>query len=262
MRFLDHLEELRWHLIKSIGAIVLMGILAFVFHNIIFDSILLAPKTPEFFTNRMMCQFGQFMNTDALCINSKPFQIINIKMAGQFSTHITVSLIAGFLLAFPYVFWQMWSFLRPALNEKELNSSRGTVFFSSLLFTLGVLFGYYLIVPLSVHFLGSYDVSSQVTNQINLGSYIQTFTSVILASGFIFELPVVIFFLSKAGLVGPETLRKYRRHSLVVILLLAAIITPPDIFSQILVAVPLLLLYEIGIRISKRIVKKQEQALI
>ena len=182
-------------------------------------------------------------------------------MAGQFSTHIMVSLVAGVILGFPYVFWEFWRFLKPALYEKEQKHARYAVFTASVLFGLGVLFGYYLIVPLSVHFLGSYNVSSEVMNQINLGSYISTVTSVVLAAGVIFELPVVIYFLSKVGLVTPKMLRKYRKHSLVIILALSAIITPPDVFSQVLVSLPLLVLYEIGIRISARIQREQEAAL-
>lgn len=257
MSFLEHLEELRWHLIRSLLAIVLFAIAAFVFHNIIFDHIILAPKSPDFWTNRWMCKIGtDIFSTKKLCINTIDLNIINIKMAGQFSTHIMVSLVAGLLIAFPYVFYQFWSFVRPALYESEKRHSKGAVFFTSVLFLMGVLFGYYLIIPLSVHFLGSYNVSGQVTNQINLGSYISTVTSVALASGIIFELPVFIYFLSKAGLITADFLKRYRRHSIVIILLLSAIITPPDIFSQVLVALPLSILYEVGILIAKRIERK------
>ncbi|MDF1546435.1 MAG: twin-arginine translocase subunit TatC [Bacteroidales bacterium] len=262
MGFLDHLEVLRWHLVRSFTAIILFAILAFIFRDFIFDTVILAPKNPKFFTNEMLCKFGTFIDVKTLCINSKPFQIININMAGQFSTHIMVSLVAGFIIAFPYVFWELWSFIKPALHSGEKKHARGAVFFSSLLFVIGVLFGYYIIVPLSVHFLGGYNVSEQVLNQINLGSYISTVTSVVLAAGVIFELPIIIYFLSKAGLITPIFLRKYRKHSLVVILILSAVITPPDVFSQILVALPLVALYEIGISISKRITAKDESLMI
>ena len=262
MGFLDHLEVLRWHLVRSFSAIILLAIVAFIFYGFIFDTIILAPKNPDFFTNRMLCEFGNLINVKTLCINSKPFQIINIKMAGQFSTHIMVSIVVGFLIAFPYVFWEMWRFIRPALYNNEKSHARGAVFFSSLLFFLGVLFGYYIIVPLSVHFLGGYNISNQVLNQINLGSYISTITSVVLAAGIIFELPIVIYFLSKAGIVTPDILRTYRKHSLVIILALSAIITPPDVFSQVLVALPLVILYEVGIKISKRIYAKDESLLV
>ncbi len=262
MSFLDHLEILRWHIIRSLLAIVAFGILAFVFSRFIFDYIILAPRTPEFITNIKLCDFGNWIGSKALCINSKPFNIISIKMAGQFSAHITTSIVAGFIVGFPYVFWEFWRFIEPALYENERKQTRGAVFWSSILFLMGVLFGYFLITPLSVHFLGSYETSSQVQNQINLGSYISTVTSVVIASGVIFELPILIYFLAKAGLVTPDFLKRYRRHSLIIILMLSAVITPPDVFSQILVSVPLLILYEAGIIIAKNIERKDKELLV
>ncbi len=257
MTFLEHLEELRWHLVRSILAIFIGAIIAFIFKNIIFDNIILAPKSPDFPTNVFLCNLGKRFGILKLCINTLPLEIISIKMAGQFSMHIMVSLIVGVIIAFPYVFYEFWRFMDPALHTTEKRHARGAVVYSSMLFLLGVSFGYFLITPLTVHFLGSYSVSPQVTNQINLISYVSTITSVVLASGVIFELPVLVYFLTKIGLVTPEFMKKYRRHALVVILVLAAIITPPDVFSQILVSVPLIALYEVGIIISRRIVKKQ-----
>jgi sec-independent protein translocase protein TatC len=257
--FIEHLEELRWHLIRSIMAIVIVAIVIFVLHDFVFDVILLAPKNPNFFTNRFLCDLADKLNTQNLCINADPLKIINIKMAGQFSMHIMISLVLGLILAFPYVFWEFWSFIRPALYEKEMKYSRGAVFFSSLLFLMGVLFGYFVIVPLSVHFLGSYHVSGQVTNTIHLKSYIGTIASIVLAAGLIFELPILIYFLSKAGLVYPEFLKTYRRHAIIIIFIMAAVITPPDIFSLILVTLPLVVLYEIGIVISRRIEKQKDK---
>ncbi|HYX05684.1 MAG TPA: twin-arginine translocase subunit TatC [Bacteroidales bacterium] len=258
MSFLEHLEELRWHLIRSMIAIIVFAVLAFLFHNFIFDSIIIAPKSPDFFTNRMLCALGKIVHVDALCINSHPFQLININMSGQFTTHIMVSIFAGFIIAFPYIFYEFWRFLAPALYSNERKYTSGAVFFSSLLFLLGVVFGYFIITPLSVHFLGSYTVSEQVTNQINLTSYISTVASVVLASGIIFELPMLVLFLSKIGLITPAFLKKYRRHAFIVILVVSAVITPPDIFSQILVTLPLVGLYEVSIGISARIVRKQK----
>ncbi len=257
MSFLEHLEELRWHLVRSILSVFVGAIAAFIFKDIIFDKIILAPKSPDFFTNVLLCNLGKRTGILQLCINTLPLEIISIKMAGQFSMHIMVSLIVGLIIAFPYVFYQFWDFIAPALHSQERRHARGAVFFSSLLFSIGVSFGYFVITPLTIHFLGSYSVSSEVTNQINLISYVSTTTSVILSSGVIFELPVLVYFLTKIGLITPEFMRKYRRHSLVVILILSAIITPPDVFSQVLVAIPLIVLYEVSIFISKRIVKKQ-----
>ncbi|NOU58804.1 twin-arginine translocase subunit TatC [Marinifilum caeruleilacunae] len=261
MSFLEHLEVLRWHLMRSVIAVLVFAVAAFVFYDFIFDYLILAPKNPDFFTNKMFAKLGDFTGVEALKINTAPFQVININMAGQFATHISVSLVAGIIAGFPYIFYEFWCFIKPALYSNEKKHARGSIFYTSFLFALGVLFGYYVITPLSVHFLGSYSVSDQVMNQINLKSYISSVTSIVLASGVIFELPVLIFFLSKIGLVTPDFLKKYRKHSVVLILILSAIITPPDIFSQVLVCMPLMLLYEIGIKISKRIQKKQEAEL-
>ena len=258
MSFLDHLEALRWHLVRSIMAVVVFAVVAFVFKDFIFSNIIIAPKTPEFFTNRNLCAFGNYIGIPALCINAEPFQLININMAGQFTTHIMVSMIIGLIFAFPYLIFELWRFIGPALYDKEKLYAKGAVFYVSLLFISGVLFAYYVIIPLSVNFLGSYQVSAEVTNQINLMSYITTVTAITLAAGILFELPVLIYFLTKIGLVTPEFLRKYRRHSLVLVLALSAIITPPDVFSQILVAFPLMFLYEVGIRLSARIIKKEQ----
>ncbi len=260
MSFLDHLEVLRWHLVRSFVAILVLAIVAFIFKDIVFDVVILAPKTPEFPTNRFLCMVGQELNLQRLCINSKPFGLQTVKMAEQFTMHIIVSLIAGVIVAFPYIFWEFWRFIGPAMYDKERKTARGAVFYTSLLFMLGVAFGYYVIAPLSVHFLGSYRVSDSVISNPTLQSYVQTITSVVLAAGIVFELPILSYFLTKIGLITPQFLKKYRRHSLVVILALSATITPPDIFSQILVAMPLIVLYEVGIGISKRIVKEREAA--
>jgi sec-independent protein translocase protein TatC len=259
MSFLDHLEELRWHIIRSLIALFIFAVAAFLAKEFVFDKIILAPRTPQFFTNRILCRFGESVNIRKLCINSVPVELKSIYMAGQFMAHIKVSIIAGLVLAFPYVFYEFWKFIKPALYQNEKQHTRGAIFYISLLFVIGVLFGYYIISPMSVHFLGSYRVSQMVDNEINLMSYVSTVASVTLASGVIFELPAVIFFLSKVGLVTPAFLRKYRRHSLIIILLLSAIITPPDVFSQILVSLPLILLYEISISISKRVQRRNEE---
>jgi len=258
MSFLDHLEELRWHLIRSFIAIFVFAILAFIYKKFVFDVVILAPSTPDFFTNRFLCNLADQLSIPALCINQVPLKLQNINMSGQFTTHIWVSFIAGIIVAFPYIFWEFWSFIKPALYPQEIKHSRGAFFFSSILFIVGVLFAYYIICPLSVQFLGNYHVSEQVENIVNLGSYISTITSIVLAGGIIFELPIIIFFLAKVGLVTSDFLKTYRRHAIVVALLLAAIITPPDIVSQVLVCLPLIVLYETGIIIAKRVEHKEE----
>ena len=266
MSFLEHLEELRWHIIRSVLAIFIFMIGAFIFKSFIFDTIILAPKSPNFITARLLCQFGEFLSNtfnrdgfSALCINTKPIQLINIKMSGQLTTHIAVAMVSGVILAFPVVLWEFWQFFKPALRANEARYASGAVAAASLLFFTGVLFGYFLLAPLSFHFLGSYEISEEITNQINVRSYIGTLTSLCLATGAIFELPILAFFLTKIGLITPTFLRKYRKHAIVVIFIVAAIITPPDVFSQMLVSIPLLMLYEVGIFISARVMKGKEK---
>ena len=260
MTFLEHLEELRWHLIRSLVAIILVGILAFIFKEIVFDIIILGPSKSDFFTNYWLCHFGTdtFLNTTKLCINSNPIKLQSIQMAGQFTAHIKISLLGGLILAFPYVFFEFWNFIKPALHSNEKKIARGSIIIISFLFFVGVLFGYYIICPLSVNFLYNYQVSEIAVNNIKLMSYISVIASICLASGVLFELPVIVMFLSKIGLLTPGILKKYRRHAILIILVLSAIITPPDVFSQILVSLPLLLLYEISIKISSRITKRHE----
>lgn len=261
MSFLEHLEELRWHIVRSAVAIMVFAVAAFILKEFIFDIVILKPRLPEFWTNRMFAKLGDLVGTDALKINQVPLKMQSINIAGQFSTHILVSIIAGFILASPVVFYEFWRFIKPALYENEKKHAGGAVFFTSILFMLGVLFGYYLIVPLSIHFLGTYQVSSDVENMINLKSYIGSVTSISLASGVVFLLPIFSFFLSKVGLLTPQFMKTYRKHAYVLMLLLSAIITPPDIFSQLLVCFPLVFLYEIGIVISRVVNKKREKEL-
>lgn len=257
MSFLDHLEILRWHLFRILIALVICSAAAFFFRSIVFDVIVLAPVFDSFFTYQLFCELSHFLSFgDKLCFDSISFQLINITMAGQFTMHIIVSLVAGIILAFPYILYEVWRFIKPALKKAEHNYARGIVFWGSLLFLLGVGFGYYLITPLSVQFLGGYSVSELVKNQISLRSYISTVTTITLSCGLVFQLPIVVYFLSKIGLVTPQLMKTYRRHAIIAVLLLAAIITPPDITSQVLVAMPLLVLYEISIWISKMVTKK------
>ena len=259
MSFWDHLEELRWHILRSIIAVVVLAVIAFLNRKIVFDYIILAPSTSDFFTNRILCKLGEMINISAICIKNLHLQIININMSGQFMTHLYISTVAGFILAVPYILYEMWRFIRPALYEKEQKYSKGAVIISSLLFLLGVLFAYFLIVPLTVNFLGNYQVSSQVTNQVSLNSYINTVVNVTFGVGIAFELPILVYFLTKIGLITPEFLIKNRKYMFVVLLILAAIITPPDMFSQILVVIPLMILYEASIKVSKKAYKKIEE---
>lgn len=256
MTFWGHLEELRSHLIRSSLAVVVLAIAAFLAKDILFTHVILAPKEPYFLTNRLFCLFSRQLSIPALCINADPVKLINIDLAGQFTTHIVVSLIVGVVAATPYIVWEFWRFIRPGLKPQEKANSRGAVLVISGLFLTGVLFAYFLIVPLSINFLGSYQVSGLVENQIALRSFITTVTTITLAAGLLFELPVFVYFLSKVGVLTPETMRRQRKLAFVIIIAVAAIITPPDVFSQIMVGLPLFVLYEISIHISKRVAPK------
>jgi len=261
MSFWEHLEELRMHLFRSIAVIMVLAIVAFISKKYIFDYIILAPKDAEFITNRLLCKLGEFLSIDALCISNLNLSMQNINLSGQFMMHMYVSIMAGLILAAPYVLWELWRFIMPALHSNEKKHSQGAVIVSSLLFMMGVLFAYFLIVPLTINFLGTYQVSQDVPNQIQLNSYISTVISVTLAVGIVFELPILVYFLTKVGFITPTFMKKNRKVMLIIVLVLSAIITPPDIFSQILVCIPLIGLYELSINISARVHKKREAEL-
>ena len=258
MSFLDHLEELRWLLVRSTIAILVCATVAFFFSDFIFDNIIFGPKSPDFITYRWFCDFSQQFGLDkSLCVTEIPMRIQSREMGGQFSAHMWTSITAGFILAFPVILWEFWKFISPALYENERKYAKLFIFTASLLFFTGVLFGYYLITPLSVNFLANYNVSNEIFNDIDLASYISLLRSSTVACGILFELPIIIFFLTKLGLVTPNSLRKYRKYTLIIVLILSAIITPPDILSQVIVAIPIMLLYEISILISAVVAKKQ-----
>lgn len=258
MSFLDHLEELRWHLIRSTMAVVIIGLIAFLMRDFIFDTIIFGPKKPDFPSYGVFCKFSKLLGfSEAFCNGAPDFRIQSRLMAGQFSAHIWTSIWAGFIIGFPFILYEMWKFISPGLYEKERKNSRGFIFIASLLFFMGVLFGYYVVAPLSINFLGGYRVSVEVFNDIDLDSYISTVRAAVIACGLIFELPIIIFFLTKVGLVTPEFLKKYRKMALVIVLVISAVITPPDVASQIIVAIPVLVLYQVSIYISAFVLKRE-----
>ncbi|KPM31714.1 Sec-independent protein translocase protein TatC [Croceitalea dokdonensis DOKDO 023] len=257
MSFLDHLEELRWHLIRSVLAVVLIACVAFFMKDFIFDTVIFGPKKMDFPTYRFFCNIATFFGiTSEFCADTLPFTIQNRTMAGQFSAHIWTSIWAGFIVGFPYVLWEVWRFISPGLHQNERKHSRGFILVASLLFFIGVLFGYYVVAPLSINFLGTYQVSQEVSNEIDISSFIATVRASVIACGVMFELPIIIYFLTKVGLVTPEILKKYRKIALVVVLILSAVITPPDVASQIVVSIPVLILYQVSIYISKLVIKR------
>ena len=258
MSFLDHLEELRWHLIRSVAAVVILGIVAFVFSRFIFDVIIFGPSRMDFPTYRFFCDVATSLGfTSDFCKDELPFTIQSRTMGGQFSADIWTSIYVGFIIAFPYVLYELWKFISPGLHPKERQHSKGFIFIASTLFFMGVLFGYYVVAPLSINFLGTYQVSEIVLNEFDIDSYISNIRTSVLACGVLFELPIIIYFLTKVGLVTPEILKKYRKIALVIVLILAAVITPPDVTSQIMVALPVILLYQVSIYISRVVLKRE-----
>jgi sec-independent protein translocase protein TatC len=261
MSFLDHLEALRWHVVRSAVVIVCVAIAAFLNKDLIFDGIILAPKNTDFLTYRVLCDLSQRYGLD-MCMDKVDFNVVNLSISGQFTTHMWIALMTGFVVGFPYLVWEIWRFVRPALSEREIRYSRGIVFFTSLLFLSGVAFGYFIITPLSINFLGNYKVSEEIANSISMDSYINTVTVLSMSTGLVFELPMVVYFLSKLGLITPAFMRTYRRHAMVVNLIIAALITPsPDVTSQLLVAVPLFMLYELSIYVSAAVLRNRERSL-
>lgn len=258
MTFWEHLDELRGTIFRSLIAMAVLSIAAFFFKGILFDHILLAPKDPDFITYRVFCRIGHWLGVASLCIDPASFQLINIGLAGQFMSHMNISIIAGLILSMPYILWEIWRFIKPGLTEREQAGTRGAVIIISLLFLTGVLFSYFIVVPLMVNFLGGYQVSESVSNQIALTSYTSSITIMTLLMGLLFELPVLVVFLTKAGILTPAVLKRYRKHTLIVILIVAGVITPsPDMFSQLVVAVPLYGLYEASLVIAGRIHRRK-----
>jgi sec-independent protein translocase protein TatC len=260
MSFWEHLDELRWRLVRATLAVVGMAIVAFANREFVFDTVLLGPLNKDFPTLRWLCSLGKTLGVEALCLDNSKLSLINITMSGQFMQHLYISMVAGFVLASPYVFYELWAFIKPALHENERRYSTRAITIVSLLFLLGTIFSYLLVVPLTINFLGTYQVSTQVANQVSLSSYVSTVVSVSLAVGVVFELPVLAWVLARLGIITPALMRKYRKVMIVIIFVLAAIITPPDVFSQVMVALPMLVLYEISILIAARaaVIHKKE----
>ncbi|MES2386528.1 MAG: twin-arginine translocase subunit TatC [Bacteroidota bacterium] len=264
MTFIDHLEELRWHIIRSLAAILVFAVAAFCFKRFIFHDLILGPSRPDFWTYRMLCKAAVLLQSPDLCVDKLDFIIQSRTMTGQFTTHITVSLVIGMILAFPYAFWEIWRFVKPGLYSNEKTNTQGAVFFVSLLFLLGVLFGYFVLTPFSINVLSNYKVDDSIQNEFDLASYISTVTMLVLSCAIMFQLPMVIYVLSKIGVVTPKFMRHFRRHAIVIILILAAVLTPsPDVLSQTMVAIPIYLLYEISIFVSAAVERNlRKKALI
>ncbi|CAL2080174.1 Sec-independent protein translocase protein TatC [Tenacibaculum sp. 190524A02b] len=260
MSFLDHLEELRWHLVRSFSSIFIVAIVIFANIKFVFNEILLAHLKPDFATYQFFCKTFSAIGIDSsFCTINFNQTLQALNPTQQLMTGIWSSLILGFVIAFPYILWEMWRFVAPGLHDTERKKSRGFIFTSSLLFFLGVLFSYYVILPMSVYFFYNFEISDAIQNNFKLEAYISLITNTLLGVAIFFELPVVIYFLTKIGLITPQFLRRYRKHALVVVLILSAIITPPDVASQVIVSVPIMILYELSIYVSKFILKKEQK---
>jgi len=264
MSFFDHLEALRWHLIRSALAIVVFTILAFSFYSWIYDNIIMAPSKSDFWTFRMMCDLGKILHRD-MCPGKININLINTEMAGQFTLQIDSSLMIGLVLGIPYLLYEIWLFVKPALHEKEKKAASGFVFYASILFMCGVLFGYFVITPISLNFLAGYTVSASIQNLFSIDSYISSVSTLTIATGLVFELPILVYILANLGILTPKFMKESRRYAIVIILIVAAIVTPtPDMLTMTVVAIPLFLLYELSIGVAgavqKRKKKREEEA--
>ena len=263
MSFIDHLEELRGHIIRSLLVIVAMAVLIFIKIDWVFDTIILGPIRKDFVTYTCLCNFGHFLHMgDSLCMPTVNVNLQATAFGSQFLSSITISFVTCFIFAFPYVFYEIWRFVRPALTQKELRSTRGGIAFVSLFFFAGAAFGYFLLAPFTFSFLANYKMGTTAILETRpmLSDYIENLTDIILGCGMAFQLPVAAHVLTHIGIITPSFLRTYRKYAIVVILVVAAVITPsPDWMSQMIVTLPLILLYEISILISARVFKRMEQ---
>ena len=252
MTFGEHLDELRKILIRVVVIFALLFIVMFSIKGIVLD-VIFAPIRETFPTNRFFAWLASVMNSDALHIHPETVELFNNKMAGQFMLHIKSSIVGAFVVAFPYLIWELWLFVKPAIPPHQRRRSIRYVIETPVWFVLGLLFGYYIIAPLAVNFLGNYQVSDQINNIIEVGSFMSTVMGVSFAAAIAFQLPLLIRLLSTIGIITSDGMRQYRKIAVAALLIFAAIITPPDIVSQVLIFIPCYTLYEYGIRIAKRI---------
>ncbi|MFI5451907.1 twin-arginine translocase subunit TatC [Pedobacter sp. UC225_61] len=263
MSFFDHIDVLRKHLLRGLAVVTLLTCVAFYYSDFIWGKIIMGPKDPSFWTYRMGCKIAAMFPSigQDFCITKIDAKIINTEMSGQFTLQMSSCITAGLILGVPYLLFEIWLFIKPALLETERKSSQGFVFFASILFLSGVLFGYYFIAPWSINFLINFTVDPSIQNTFTIDSYLSTVLTLTLGTGIIFQLPVVIFVLSKLGVMTPQFMRKNRRYAAVLILIVAAVVTPTaDPFTMMIVALPLFLLYELSIMISANIQRKKLKA--
>lgn len=260
MSFVDHLEDLRWHIFRALIAIIIGVVIVFVKMDFFFNDVILGPTHNEFITYRVLCSLSHRLGMgNAMCLDQIKMKLVSLEMSTQFMMSFTVAFVGGFVIAFPFVFYEFWKFTRPALTEKERKRTSGVIFWVSFLFFLGVAFGYFLVAPYTVNFFASYTLSPVIENQFRLDDYIDNIVSLVLGTGIVFQLPLLVLFLSRIGVITPAFLRTYRKYAFMIILVVAAVITPPDVVSMAICTVPLLLLYEISIWISAKSIRDKEQ---
>lgn len=255
MNFLDHVEALRWHIIRSFIAIVIAAVIVFTKVEWVFDHIILGPAHDDFIAYKWFCNLGKLLHYKSFCLDKIRMEFQNTEVAGQFMMSMSVSMMAGFILAFPYIIWELWRFIRPALHTTEVQYAKGIVFWCTFLFFTGVVFSYYIVVPYTINFFGNYQLSPLFKNIITIDNYYSTLSNLILAMGVVFELPVLVYFLSRIGIITPQLMRTQRRYAILVLFIISEIITPPDMFSCLFVFIPLYFLFEISVLISGKVVK-------
>ncbi|MFO7723039.1 MAG: twin-arginine translocase subunit TatC [Bacteroidales bacterium] len=253
---MDHLEALRYALMRTAVVLMVAAVIVFLYGQTVYEVVILGPRNPGFLTNRLFCALGTLLEVPALCINQLQWSDVNLDLAGQFRFHLSLSINGALMLVVPYIVLELWWFVKPALYPREKKRARGFVMITTILFWTGALFGYFIVMPLAVNFLANYTVHPDIVNQFQLYSYVRILLSTVLSTGLIFEMPVLIWFLARMGLITPAMLKQYRKHVVVVLLILSAIITPPDVLSQFLVAGPLYLLFELGVRVAGRNVER------
>ncbi|MFT4024478.1 MAG: twin-arginine translocase subunit TatC [Flavihumibacter sp.] len=260
MSFIDHLEALRWHIMRALLAVLVGAIVVFIYMDFFFDKVIMGPAHADFITYRILCAVSHRVGLgNAMCLDEINLKLISTEMSSQFMMSFTIAFVGGLVIAFPYVFWEFWRFVKPALTQKELKKTRGVIFWVSLLFFSGIGFGYFLIAPYTVNFFAAYTLSPMIANTFTISDYIDNIVSLVLGTGIVFQLPLVVYFLAKVGLLTADFLRQSRKFAVVIILVIAAVITPPDVVSQLIVTIPLWLLFEISISIAARVNKEQER---
>ena len=252
MGFLDHIEALRWHIIRSALVIVVAAIAVFIKIEWIFDRIILGPTHNDFISYKWFCALGRFFHYDSFCLGEIKMELQNTAVTGQFMMGMSISMMLGFICSFPYVLWEFWRFVKPALKPSEVRYARGGVFWCSLLFFTGVLFAYYIVAPYTINFFGGYQLSPTIKNIITIDNYYDIMSNLLLYLGLVFELPIIVYFLSRIGILTPKFMKEKRKYAILILFIISEVITPPDLFSCLLVFIPLYILYELSVFISAR----------